>query len=675
MKRLISRLVLLVVFCSVLFSSLRTCIANTNGPIYIRADGSVDPSTAPISSMDNVTYTFDGNINNSILVERSNIIIDGNGYTLQGSGLGKAFDLSGVNNVTIKSIDISARNSGRDAHPNYGIYLYSSSFNTISGNNITDNYYAGIYLNESSNNNIIGNNITNNYHGIYLQYSPNNIIVGNSIMNSGFFLPFPPIQIKTSGIKLVFSSDNFLRNNVMADSDFNFGVLGVALSDFVNDVDVSNSVDGKPVYYWVSRRDIEVPLDAGYVALVNCTNIRIENLTLANNMQGILLAYTSYTTIIGNHITNNWNGILIWHSSNYNNLFGNNITANDGVGISFAMCSDNTASGNNIANTLSFGIYLNESSNNNIIGNNITNNYHGIYLQYSPNNIIVGNVIANNEHGTVLYYSSNNSMLGNEIKNNNGGGVGLRDSSNNTITSNNIANNQNGILLSSSSNNKFHHNNFMDNTQQVDFYDSGYSNVWDDGYPSGGNYWNDYTSADVKSGSNQDQSGSDGIGDMAYSIDMSDADGFILMAIDISNMDRFPLMAPINIFGAGTWDDVLCKVQVISNSTISNFQLNETEKIISFNVTGEIGAGFCRVTIPNVIIQNMWQGNYTVLVDGEKQLDIRNWTDPTNTYIYFTYLHSEHEVVITPEFPVATILPLFAIISLCATVLKKKTKL
>jgi len=179
----------------------------------------------------------------------------------------------------------------------------------------------------------------------------------------------------------------------------------------------------------------------------------------------------------------------------------------------------------------------------------------------------------------------------------------------------------------------------------------------------------------VKSGSNQDQSGSDGIGDMAYSIDMSDADGFILMAIDISNVDRFPLMAPINIFGAGTWDDVLCKVQVISNSTISNFQLNETEKIISFNVTGEIGAGFCRVTIPNVIIQNMWQGNYTVLVDGEKQLDIRNWTDPTNTYIYFTYLHSEHEVVITPEFPVATILPLLAIISLCATVLKKKTKL
>jgi len=486
MTRLMPRLILLVVFCSMLFSSPRTCIADTSESIYIRADGSVDPSTAPISSMDNVTYAFNGNINNSIVVEKSNIIIDGNGYTLQGSGLGKAFDLSGVNNVTIKSTDISARKSGRDAHPNYGIYLYSSSFSTISGNNITDNYYAGIYLSESSNNNIIGNNITRNYHGIYLQYSLNSTMVGNNITNNGFFLPFPPIPTRTHGIELAFSSGNFLRNNVMADSDFNFGVLGGALSDFINDVDVSNSADGKPMYYWVSRRNVEVPLDAGYVALVNCTNVRIENLTLAKNMQGILLAYTNYTTIVGNHITNNWNGISLWYFSDYNDIFGNNITENDGVGILFAMCSNNTASGNNITSTNDFGIYFNESSNNNIIGNNITRNYHGIYLQYSLNSTMVGNNITNN------YY---------------------------------------GIGLLSSYNSKFHHNNFMGNIQQVHFYDSGYSNVLDDGYPSGGNYWSDYAGVDLFSGSYQNITGSDGIGDTPY-------------IVDANNRDRYPLVNP-----------------------------------------------------------------------------------------------------------------------------------
>jgi len=41
-----------------------------NGNIYIRADGSVDPPDAPISALDNVTYTFTDNINGSIMVER-----------------------------------------------------------------------------------------------------------------------------------------------------------------------------------------------------------------------------------------------------------------------------------------------------------------------------------------------------------------------------------------------------------------------------------------------------------------------------------------------------------------------------------------------------------------------------------------------------------------------------
>ncbi|UCF59305.1 MAG: hypothetical protein JSV15_02530, partial [Candidatus Bathyarchaeota archaeon] len=63
------------------------------GTIYIRADGSVDPDTAPITSMDNVTYTFTDNINDAIVVQRNNIIIDGNGHTLQGSGGGYGFYL------------------------------------------------------------------------------------------------------------------------------------------------------------------------------------------------------------------------------------------------------------------------------------------------------------------------------------------------------------------------------------------------------------------------------------------------------------------------------------------------------------------------------------------------------------------------------------------------------
>lgn len=62
------------------------------GTIYIRADGSVE-GTDKIQR-DGDIYSFTDNINDSIIVERNNIMIDGNGYTLQGTGSGTAINLS-----------------------------------------------------------------------------------------------------------------------------------------------------------------------------------------------------------------------------------------------------------------------------------------------------------------------------------------------------------------------------------------------------------------------------------------------------------------------------------------------------------------------------------------------------------------------------------------------------
>jgi len=59
----------------------------------------------------------------------------------------------------------------------------------------------------------------------------------------------------------------------------------------------------------------------------------------------------------------------------------------------------------------------------------------------------------------------------------------------------------------------------------------GYENIWDDGYPSGGNYWSNYTGLDLFSGPYQNETGGDGIGDTPY-------------VIDADNVDHYPLMAP-----------------------------------------------------------------------------------------------------------------------------------
>jgi hypothetical protein len=46
----------------------------------------------------------------------------------------------------------------------------------------------------------------------------------------------------------------------------------------------------------------------------------------------------------------------------------------------------------------------------------------------------------------------------------------------------------------------------------------------------------------------------------------------------------------------------------------------------------------------------MWQNNITVLVDGNVQSSVSNWTDSGHTYVYFTYPPQEHEIVVIPEF-------------------------
>jgi len=89
------------------------------------------------------------------------------------------------------------------------------------------------------------------------------------------------------------------------------------------------------------------------------------------------------------------------------------------------------------------------------------------------------------------------------------------------ITGNNISNNDDGIhLYSSSDNNIFYHNNFLDNNQNA--YDE-CDNIWDNGYPSGGNFWDDYMGNDTDG---------DGIGDTPYPIPSGDSE------------DRYPLMEP-----------------------------------------------------------------------------------------------------------------------------------
>jgi len=77
MKNIGSALLVTLILVATLIMAFDIRPVKAAGTIYIRADGSIDPSTANITTTDNVTYTFTNNNFGSIVVERDGIIVDG----------------------------------------------------------------------------------------------------------------------------------------------------------------------------------------------------------------------------------------------------------------------------------------------------------------------------------------------------------------------------------------------------------------------------------------------------------------------------------------------------------------------------------------------------------------------------------------------------------------------
>lgn len=158
------------------------------------------------------------------------------------------------------------------------------------------------------------------------------------------------------GTYLNYISTATLLNNAMIDNKYNFGVWGSALKHFTHNVDTSNTVNAKPIYYLVNIRDmiIDSP-DAGFIGIVNSVNITIQNLALTNNVEGILFAYVNSSGIKNVSLQNNWAGITL-HCSILNYVIGNTISCNER------------------------GIYTSASYLNFIYQNNFINNNQSVYV-------------------------------------------------------------------------------------------------------------------------------------------------------------------------------------------------------------------------------------------------------------------------------------------------------
>lgn len=434
-----------------------------------------------------------------------------------------------------------------------GILAYGSHNITIYHNFIFDYGSEGIHLDGGPTYcKIVNNTVKNGFAGISLEKpaTARNLIEGNHLIDNN------------ASIGLYGCGTNVFRRNNTTSNQYNLLIWGYDPANFMQDIDDSNIVNNKTLYYLTNRHNLLIdPLNypnLGYIAIVNCTNIVIRDFNITRNGDGILLACSTNCTLM-------------------------NITLSDNRG------------------SLIYG---------------------GLMFFESNNNTIVNSRICNNSYGVCLYYSDWNI---------------------------------------------FYHNSFIHNDRQVisDFLSpfrnmsSGVfsANVWDNG--TEGNYWSDYAGGDLDY---------DGIGNTAH-------------IIDSKNQDNHPLMGIFYNFEVTVEGGKVYNVQVASNSSVRdltvlrwllspNQYLQPGQKFIRFLLAGmENTTGFCRVTIPRAVLN----GTYIVLIDWtEVQANELPVSNSTYAYLYFTYNHTEHEVIIIPDFPSLLFSPLFMIATLLAAIVYRR---
>ncbi len=443
-----------------------------------------------------------------------------------------------------------------------GIYLTSSVNNSILGNAVYSNTQAGIELDDSNRNSVIGNAAVANWKGIVTSGSENTIVANTVSWNEVVGIEFiassmsnasqNAITFSPIGIFVFYSVEIGLEGNAMVEDGI--WMYGDMLEHWnTHSIDASNTVNGKPVYYWKNVIGGEVPSGAGEVILANCSNVRVRNQNLSNGTVGMELGFSSDNTIseiISYH--NHFHGIFL-RSSDGNTIKDSNMSHND-HGL-YVQTSDLNRVDNNTVSHNDYGISLGGSQGSIVVNNRASENRRGIWLYASAGNMVAMNTVhANDQVGIEVNGSDDNDVRDNDVFQNNRHGIHVNQSQSNRISRNLVVDNSLGIYVNRNSRynvvfdnvvannsaqgisfvssylNEAYHNNITGNGVQAR--DDRWDNQWDDSYPSGGNFWSDYTGVDNCSGPSQDICPDpDGIGDTPY-------------GIDADSQDRYPLMIP-----------------------------------------------------------------------------------------------------------------------------------
>ena len=243
------------------------------------------------------------------------------------------------------------------------IWLHNTGETIVSNNNITDYYLGMITESIDDSTNITYNNITDCTVGMFMEPDEKGIL--------------------------------YMSNNTMENNHYHFGIYeDTDLEEYYQNITTSNTVDGKPMYYYIENETTDgtfdntqpIPADAGWVGIINSSDMLIENFTFMHNLQGMLVLESRNITV--NNVTsriNYWSMTLGVIDSNLSNIIVESpeIPALAPFGSSFNSYGVITSPDDN--NFTNFAVYSQPHIYIIVIGNDINGTANGLKLGFNQN--------------------------------------------------------------------------------------------------------------------------------------------------------------------------------------------------------------------------------------------------------------------------------------------------
>lgn len=429
----------------------------------------------------NCSFDANGDTGMRIWTAERTTLIDISAYFNEITGIQLSGKSCVLKNITTNYNDIGLQITSENNYitriissDNLGYGIYCTGNNNTLDNCTTVKNLIGIYFENGYNNTIQDSEISLCNQGVYLDVSLNNTIINCTLQNN------------TVGYSSLSTSGNIIRNSAVLNNNF-----GMSFESSTNNMVYENTIVNCSGYAW-DYNHTDYSNEIIYQNDANWSNYTSFEEMLATGQLGSEPLYTKQVNV-----------------SNATRFYTHIIGQFDVV-------------------DLDLGIFLDGKDGNPIDGVTQTGEFVGMCADFDSDEEVTMDFPAN---GVYLIRVFGFDVTGNpghfdmtvEVSSANSTAILFQNSTACTVVGNNITDSTVGIDMDPlSTGNRIYHNNFMSNG--IHAIDEG-SNSWDDGFPSGGNHWDNWTTPD---------------GDMNGFVDVP----FVVGPI---SMDNFPFTQPWNL--------------------------------------------------------------------------------------------------------------------------------